>query len=465
MGNIIPVLMCGGAGSRLWPVSRSGEPKQFHARLSGESLFQQTVQRFRACLYSEPLILVNADHTDLVLREVRHLNTGSARLLVEPCMRSTGPAIAAAAALIAEESPDRLMLVAPSDHVIGQSEVFSQAVSQAAAAARQDRIVLFGIRPTHPETGYGYIELGKAFDSSGFKVASFVEKPTRDVAETLVAGADHLWNSGIFMFTARTILEEFDRYAPDVLTSVCRALSMAQRNGDTIRLADDFGAAPIISIDHAVMERSDRLVCIPVAPEWCDLGSWSALWSVGLKDENGNVSCGDTLLQDVRNSYVHGDSRLVAVKGVERVVVIDTPDAVLVSSLDQAQNVGLLAAELAAARRPEANRHKKVRHRWGSCESLRTGEAFQVNHIIVDARGSLTLQYHHHRSGHWTVVSGAARVTVGERVSVMKAGESVYIPKGEAHRLENFGDDELHLIEVRCGTCLGEDGIVHLEDQ
>jgi mannose-1-phosphate guanylyltransferase/mannose-6-phosphate isomerase len=213
------------------------------------------------------------------------------------------------------------------------------------------------------------------------------------------------------------------------------------------------------------MERSDRLVCIPVSPEWRDLGSWSALWDVGSKDGNGNVSRGDTLLQDVRNSYVHGNSRLIAVMGVEKVVVIDTADAVLVSSLDQAQNVGRLAAELAAAKRQEASLHKKVRRPWGSYESLRVGETFQVKHIIVDVAGRLSLQYHHHRSEHWTVVSGTARVTVGERVFVMKANESVYIPKGDVHRLENIGDDELHLIEVQCGTYLGEDDIVRLEDQ
>jgi mannose-1-phosphate guanylyltransferase/mannose-6-phosphate isomerase len=465
MDNIIPVLMCGGSGTRLWPVSRSSEPKQFHALSSNESLFQQTVQRFRTEQYAEPLIVVNTSHRDLALREIGQLHTGSARLLVEPCVRSTGPAIAAAAALIAEEDPDRLMLVAPSDHVIEQTEVFSQAVSQAAAAARSGQIVLFGIRPTHPETGFGYIEVGEAFDGASFKVAGFVEKPKRTVAETLIADGRHLWNSGIFMFTARTILEELERYAPDVLACARRALSMAQRGNDTIRLAADFDTAPVISIDYAVMERSDRLVCIPVSPEWRDLGSWSALWDVGSKDGNGNVSRGDTLLQDVRNSYVHGNSRLVAVMGVEKVVVIDTADAVLVSSLDQAQNVGRLAAELAAAKRQEASLHKKVRRPWGSYESLRVGETFQVKHIIVDVAGRLSLQYHHHRSEHWTVVSGTARVTVGERVFVMKANESVYIPKGDVHRLENIGDDELHLIEVQCGTYLGEDDIVRLEDQ
>ncbi|QRM30601.1 mannose-1-phosphate guanylyltransferase/mannose-6-phosphate isomerase [Microvirga sp. VF16] len=465
MDNIIPVLMCGGSGTRLWPVSRSSEPKQFHA-LSGEvSLFQQTVQRFRTEQYAEPIIVVNTNHRDLALREIRQLSTGAARLLVEPCVRSTGPAIAAAAALIAEEDPDRLMLVAPSDHIMEKADIFSQAVAQAAQAARQGRIVLFGIRPTHPETGFGYIKLDEAFDQASFKVAGFVEKPGRAVAEALVAGERHLWNSGIFMFTARTILEELDRHAPEVLACARRALATAQRGNDTIRLAAEFDTAPVISIDYAVMERSDRLVCIPVAPEWRDLGSWSALWDIGSKDGNGNVSRGDTLLQDVRDSYVHGNSRLVAVMGVEKIVVIDTADAVLVGSLDQAQNVGRLAAELAASKRSEAALHRKVRRPWGSYESLRVGETFQVKHIVVDVAGRLSLQYHHHRSEHWTVVSGTARVTVGERVFVMTANESVYIPKGDVHRLENIGDEELHLIEVQCGTYLGEDDIVRLEDQ
>ncbi|WP_404286312.1 mannose-1-phosphate guanylyltransferase/mannose-6-phosphate isomerase [Microvirga sp. RSM25] len=465
MNNIIPVLMCGGSGTRLWPVSRSSEPKQFHALAGQSSLFQQTVQRFRTEQYAEPIIVVNTSHRDLALREIGQLSTGAARLLVEPCVRSTGPAIAAAAALIAEEDPDRLMLVAPSDHIMEQADLFSQAVAQAAQAAQQGRIVLFGIRPTHPETGFGYIEIEEAFDSASFKVAGFVEKPARAVAEKLVAGERHLWNSGIFMFTARTILDELERHAPEVLACARRALTLAQRGNDTIRLAAEFDTAPVISIDYAVLERSDRLVCIPVSPEWRDLGSWSALWDIGSKDGNGNVSRGDTLLQDVSDSYVHGNSRLIAVMGVEKIVVVDTADAVLVSSLDQAQNVGRLAAELAASKRSEASLHRKVRRPWGSYESLRVGETFQVKHIIVDVAGRLSLQYHHHRSEHWTVVSGTARVTVGERVFVMTANESVYIPKGDVHRLENIGDEQLHLIEVQCGTYLGEDDIVRLEDQ
>jgi mannose-1-phosphate guanylyltransferase/mannose-6-phosphate isomerase len=465
MNNIIPVLMCGGSGTRLWPVSRSSEPKQFHALAGQSSLFQQTVQRFRTEQYAEPIIVVNTSHRDLALREIGQLSTGAARLLVEPCVRSTGPAIAAAAALIAEEDPDRLMLVAPSDHIMEQADLFSQAVAQAAQAAQQGRIVLFGIRPTHPETGFGYIEIEEAFDSASFKVAGFVEKPARAVAEKLVAGERHLWNSGIFMFTARTILDELERHAPEVLACARRALTLAQRGNDTIRLAAEFDTAPVISIDYAVLERSDRLVCIPVSPEWRDLGSWSALWDIGSKDGNGNVSRGDTLLQDVRDSYVHGNSRLIAVMGVEKIVVVDTADAVLVSSLDQAQNVGRLAAELAASKRSEASLHRKVRRPWGSYESLRVGETFQVKHIIVDVAGRLSLQYHHHRSEHWTAVSGTARVTVGERVFVMTANESVYIPKGDVHRLENIGDEELNLIEVQCGTYLGEDDIVRLEDQ
>jgi mannose-1-phosphate guanylyltransferase/mannose-6-phosphate isomerase len=465
MNNIIPVLMCGGSGTRLWPVSRSSEPKQFHALAGQSSLFQQTVQRFRTEQYAEPIIVVNTSHRDLALREIGQLSTGAARLLVEPCVRSTGPAIAAAAALIAEEDPDRLMLVAPSDHIMEQADLFSQAVAQAAQAAQQGRIVLFGIRPTHPETGFGYIEIEEAFDSASFKVAGFVEKPARAVAEKLVAGERHLWNSGIFMFTARTILDELERHAPEVLACARRALTLAQRGNDTIRLAAEFDTAPVISIDYAVLERSDRLVCIPVSPEWRDLGSWSALWDIGSKDGNGNVSRGDTLLQDVSDSYVHGNSRLIAVMGVEKIVVVDTADAVLVSSLDQAQNVGRLAAELAASKRSEASLHRKVRRPWGSYESLRVGETFQVKHIIVDVAGRLSLQYHHHRSEHWTVVSGTARVTVGERVFVMTANESVYIPKGDVHRLENIGDEELNLIEVQCGTYLGENDIVRLEDQ
>ncbi|KLK93252.1 hypothetical protein AA309_09650 [Microvirga vignae] len=465
MDNIIPVLMCGGSGTRLWPISRAGEPKQFHV-LSGErSLFQQTVQRFSTELYAEPLIIVNNNHRDLALREIGELKSGPVRLLVEPSIRSTAPAIAAAAALIAEEDPDRLMLVAPSDHLIEQAEIFSDAVAQAAQAARQGQIVLFGIRPTHAETGFGYIEIGDFFDDVSFTVAGFVEKPKRTIAEALFAGGRHLWNSGIFMFTARTIMEELQEYAPDVINCARRAVTMAHRSNDTIRLSADFETAPAISIDYAVMEKSERLVCVPVSPNWRDLGSWSALWDVGSKDGNGNVARGDTILHDVRNSYVHGNSRLVAVMGVEKIVVVDTADAVLVGSLDQAQNVGRLASELAAARRPEANLHRKVRRPWGSYESLRVGEGFQVKHIIVDVAGRLSLQYHHHRSEHWTVVSGTARVTVGDRIFVMTANESVYIPKGDVHRLENIGDDELHLIEVQCGAYLGEDDIVRLEDQ
>jgi len=465
MDNIIPVLMCGGSGTRLWPISRTSEPKQFHA-LSGErSLFQQTVQRFCTELYAEPLVIVNNKHRDLALREIGELQAGPVRLLVEPSVRSTAPAIAAAAALISEEDPDRLMLVAPSDHLIGKAEVFSDAVAQAAQAARLGKIILFGIRPTQAETGFGYIEVGEAFDDVTFQVMGFVEKPKRAVAEALFTGGRHLWNSGIFMFTARTIMAELEQYAPDVMACARRAVSTAHRSNDTIRLSSEFDMAPAISIDYAVMEKSEQLVCVPVAPNWRDLGSWSALWDVGSKDGYGNVLKGDTILHDVRNSYVHGDSRLVAVMGVEKIIVVDTADAVLIGSLDQAQNVGRLAAELAAAKRPEASQHRKVRRPWGSYESLRSGDGFQVKHIIVDVAGRLSLQYHHHRSEHWTVVAGTARVTVGDRIFVMTENESVYIPKGDVHRLENIGDDELHLIEVQCGSYLGEDDIVRLEDQ
>ncbi|WP_414473408.1 mannose-1-phosphate guanylyltransferase/mannose-6-phosphate isomerase [Microvirga sp. M2] len=465
MNSIIPVLMCGGSGTRLWPVSRASEPKQFHAFSGERSLFQQTVQRFCTELYAEPLVIVNNNHRDLALREIGELQAGPVRLLVEPCVRSTAPAIAAAAALIAEQDPDRLMLVAPSDHLIEHGDVFSDAVSQAAQAARQGQIVLFGIRPTHPETGFGYIEIGESFDDVSFRVAGFVEKPKRNVAEMLFSAGSHLWNSGIFMFTARTIMDELERYAPDVMACARRAVSAAHRSNDTIRLSADFDIAPVISIDYAVMEKSDRLVCVPVSPNWRDLGSWSALWDMGAKDDNGNVAQGDIVLRDVRNSYVHGNSRLVAVIGVEKIVVVDTADAVLIGSLDQAQNVGRIASELASAKRPEASLHRKVRRPWGSYECLKLGDCFQVKHIVVDVAGRLSLQYHHHRSEHWTVVSGTARVTVGDKVSIMTANESVYIPKGDVHRLENIGDSELHLIEVQCGTYLGEDDIVRLEDQ
>jgi mannose-1-phosphate guanylyltransferase/mannose-1-phosphate guanylyltransferase/mannose-6-phosphate isomerase len=466
--SIVPVIMCGGSGSRLWPLSRIDHPKQFHALDGEDSLFQATVRRLSGSPFARPIILVNQRHHDMTVGQLAEMGVEAGAVVVEPAIRSTGPALAAAALVAATHFADALVLAVPADHIVRDPGKLLEAVAAAIPAASEGRIVTFGIEPEGPETGYGYIARGAGIDGASgvFAVASFIEKPSREKAEQLIAAGGHYWNAGIFLFAPAVMLEELARHAPRVLEAARAALPLAAVGARRIELAADaYESAPNVSIDNAVMERSERVAVVPTAPGWCDVGAWSALWDIGGKDDGGNVVSGDAILRDTRDSYVHAQSgRLVALSGLDDVIVVDTKDAVLVTRRDRAQGVKEIVAELVAAGRDEAVSPKRMERPWGNYESLVLAAGFQVKHIMVKPGGRLSLQFHYHRSEHWTVVGGTAQVTVGDTVSILQPNQSTYIPLGAVHRLENPGKVDLHLIEVQCGDYLGEDDIVRVED-
>lgn len=465
---IIPVVMCGGSGTRLWPLSRVDRPKQFHHLFGDESMFKATLRRFSGPRFGRPYILVNKRFLDETIGQVAAMGWRPESVLIEPAIRNTAPALAAAALLIARRDPNALMLATPADHVVTDPDALTRAIIASAPAAREGHIVVFGITPTTPETGYGYLEAGEAYrGSASLFHAAFQEKPSKALAEAFVADGRHLWNAGLFLMSAGTLISEFERHAPEVLEAARLSLPVidAEKTERVELVARAYAHAPSISIDYAVMEKSDKVLVAPVSPGWSDVGAWSALWDVQRKDADGNVGTGDAILSETTNSYVNASGgRLVAVHGVSDLVVVDTEDAVLVTRRDQAQGVKDIVERLAKAQRPEAQTPKRVERPWGSYQSINNGPGFQVKHIIVKPGGRLSLQFHYHRSEHWTVVAGTARVTVGDKVEILQPNESTYVPLGAVHRLENLGKVDLHMIEVQCGQYLGEDDIVRVDD-
>jgi mannose-1-phosphate guanylyltransferase / mannose-6-phosphate isomerase len=461
-----PVILSGGSGTRLWPVSRASLPKQL-LRLHGErTMIQDTALRVALPGGAPPFILCNDSHRFLVAEQMQAAGVEPEAIVLEPVGRNTAPAAATAALLVAEKDPAGIVLLLPSDHVVTDTAAFAAAVERAIVAAAVGRIVTFGIAPTAPETGYGYIRRGEEEISAGvFAVRSFVEKPDKATAAGYLASGDYSWNSGMFVFRADVLLEELAAHAPEVLPAARAALEKSRRDLDFIRLdADSFAAAPAISLDIAVMERTARAAVAPVSMGWSDIGSWSSLWEMMAHDENGNVLIGDVLAHDVGNSFVRSDKRLTALVGVSDLVVVSTKDAVLVAAKSRAQDVKAIIDALKAADRKEANEHTLCFRPWGSYETLDFGERYQVKRITVNPGGILSLQMHHHRAEHWIVVEGVARVTCGTKVSILHENQSTFIPLGEKHRLENPGKAPLKLIEVQSGTYLGEDDIVRFED-
>jgi mannose-1-phosphate guanylyltransferase/mannose-6-phosphate isomerase len=466
--KIYPVILCGGAGSRLWPMSRQLLPKQFLPLLSDRTMLQETVLRLVGLPGCEPVTVVsNNEHRFLVAEQLRDVGAGTRVQILEPVGRNTAPAVAVAALGLEKTDPDAVMLVLPADHLIRDVETFHAAVLKAVAAARAGFLATFGIRPDHAATGYGYIEGGEpvAGHEGVFHVARFVEKPSAAAARRFLEEGRFAWNSGMFVFGARRYLEELDRHAPEMLEACRRALEKSARDLDFVRLdADSFKACPADSIDYAVMEKTDAAAVIPVDLGWSDVGSWTTLWEVGEKDENGNVLRGDVHVQATENCYVRAEKRLVSVLGLSDAVVVETDDAVLVASKDEAQKVKDIVGKLDAANRTEHVSHRRVYRPWGYYESIDGGDRFQVKRIMVKPGAALSLQMHHHRAEHWVVVSGTAKVTRGDEVKLVAENESTYIPIGVKHRLENPGKMPLHLIEVQSGGYLGEDDIVRFED-
>lgn len=466
--TIVPVLLSGGAGSRLWPMSRELFPKQLLPLVSDRSMLQETALRVAdTARFAPPIVVCNEEHRFVIAEQMRQLALKPASIILEPMARNTAAACAVAALRASAADPGALILVLPADHLIRDLSAFDQAVKTAAAAASAGTLVTFGITPTAPETGYGYIRSGAALpDVAGaFRVAQFVEKPDRAVAERYVASGEYAWNSGMFLFPVAKLLEELEVHAPAVLAAVRRAIEEGEADLDFFRLdAAAFAEAPSISIDYAVMERTDAAVVVPCDLGWTDVGAWSALWEIGGKDAAGNVVIGDAALEDARNCYVRSEGHLTALVGIDDAVVVVTDDAVLVAGKDKVQNVKAVVERLKKAGRSEPTIHRKVHRPWGSYQGVHAGERFQVKCLTIAPGAQLSLQKHHHRAEHWVVVQGTALVTRDQEELYVYENQSVYIPMGTVHRLRNPGKVPLSIIEVQSGSYLGEDDIVRIED-
>ncbi|QNA94716.1 mannose-1-phosphate guanylyltransferase/mannose-6-phosphate isomerase [Stenotrophomonas maltophilia] len=462
MSSIQPVILSGGSGTRLWPLSREAYPKQF-LPLAGElTMLQATWKRVAPIAARGPLVIANEEHRFVAAEQLQQVGAEPAAIILEPVGRNTAPAIAVAALEATRDGADALLLVLPSDHVITDEAAFRRAVQAAAGAAEAGKLVTFGIVPTGPETGYGYI---KAAEGQGLRaVERFVEKPDLDTATGYVSSGQYYWNSGMFLFKASRYLQELERFQPAMLAGSRQAWQQARRDADFTRLDKDaFTAVPSDSIDYAVMEKTADAVVIPLDAGWNDVGSWTALRDVSQQDGDGNAHQGDVIAIDCRNTYAYGQ-RLVAMVGLDDVIVVETDDAVLVGKADRMQEVKTVVAQLKAEGRSEATWHRKVYRPWGAYDSIDNGERFQVKRITVKPGGTLSLQMHHHRAEHWIVVSGTAEVTRGDEVILLSENQSTYIPLGVTHRLRNPGKLPLELIEVQSGSYLGEDDIVRFED-
>ncbi len=471
---ILPVILSGGSGTRLWPLSREQYPKQLLPLVGEDSMLQATVQRLAGLPgIAEPLLVCNEDHRFVVAEQLRQLGSNGT-VVLEPVGRNTAPAVTLAALLALRDSQDPVMVIMPADHVILDGDRFREAVQQAARLAEAGMIVTFGITPDCPETGYGYIQRGDVLpgETSAFRLARFVEKPDRTTAQRYLDAGDHLWNSGLFVMKASVWRDAISRCRPDILSACERALAEARADGDFVRVAKDaFAACPSDSIDYAVMERIAAGVAglppaavIPLSAGWSDVGAWDSLWQVLPKDEAGNAWRGDVMLHDTTHTLAFSESRLVACVGVRDLVVVETPDAVLVTHKDRTQDVKKIAERLKKETRSEAQFHRKVHRPWGSYDGVDAGERFQVKRIVVKPGASLSLQMHHHRAEHWVVVRGTAKVTRGDETLLVSENESTFIPLGIKHRLENPGKLMLEMIEVQSGAYLGEDDIVRFED-
>jgi mannose-1-phosphate guanylyltransferase/mannose-6-phosphate isomerase len=463
MTPIVPVILSGGSGTRLWPLSREAYPKQFLPLVGNYTMLQATWKRVASIAGAAPIVVANQEHRFMAAEQLRECKVVPQALILEPVGRNTAPAIAIAALQALAAGDDALLLVLPSDHVVRDEAAFHAAVRQAAAAAEAGKLVTFGIVPTAPETGYGYI---KAAAGEGVRpVDRFVEKPDLATAQQYVASGEYYWNSGMFLFKASRYLKELESVQPAILAACRKALDNAARDNDFIRLdAAAFAASPNDSIDYAVMEKTADAAVVPLDAGWNDVGSWSALWEVSDKDADGNACHGDVMALDCKNSYAYG-SRLIAMVGLQDVVVVETDDAIFVGHKDRVQDVKEIVGRIKKDGRSEAAAHRKVYRPWGAYDSIDNGARFQVKRITVKPGATLSLQMHHHRAEHWIVVSGTAEVTRGDEVILLSENQSTYIPLGVTHRLKNPGKLPLELIEVQSGSYLGEDDIVRFEDQ
>ncbi len=463
---LIPVLLSGGVGSRLWPVSREMHPKQFLPLAGDLSMLQETLQRTTGLAGGAPLVVCNEEHRFMVAEQLRQIEARPAALILEPQGRNTAPAVALAALQAVANDAEAVLLVLPADHVIRDVDIFMAAVSRGLPYAEAGRMMTFGVVPSSPEIGYGYIKCGASVGTDLYDLERFVEKPDAATAQSYVDSGEYLWNSGMFLLRADAYLQQLSVHAPRIL-SVCReAMAAATTDLDFVRPdAALFDQCPSDSIDYAVMEKTDSGGVVALDCGWSDVGAWSALWDVAARDDQGNAVCGDVLLDNCHNNYFRSESRLLTATGVNNLVVVETADAVLVADRGQVQDVKRIVDILKQQERPEVSLHRKVYRPWGSYESLVSSDRFQVKRIVVSPGQTLSLQMHHHRAEHWIVVHGTAEVTCEDSVFMLGEDESTYIPLGHKHRLANPGCIPLELIEVQSGTYLGEDDIVRFEDQ
>jgi mannose-1-phosphate guanylyltransferase/mannose-1-phosphate guanylyltransferase/mannose-6-phosphate isomerase len=465
---IIPVILAGGSGTRLWPLSRQLYPKQLIDLYNENTMLQDTVLRLENIESTgSPIVVCNEEHRFMTAEQLRKIRTDPGTIMLEPVGKNTAPAIAAAALKALETEQDPVLLVLPADHVVVETGNFREAVMTGLEYAESDYLITFGIIPDSPETGYGYIKKGMETESgtNAAKIEQFVEKPDLETARSYVESGQYCWNSGMFMFKACAIVRELEKFAPAIINHCRMAMESGSEDLDFFRLdREEFEKVPSDSIDYAVMEKTDNGIVIPLDAGWTDLGSFDALWHAGRKDENSNVIKGDVVVHDVKSSYVNSESRLVAAVGLENFVVVETKDAVLVSPRDRVQEVKKIVAMLKQAKRQETVIHSRVYRPWGSYETIDIEPRFQVKRITVKPGAKLSLQKHFHRAEHWTVVSGSAIVTRGKEQILLKEDESTYIPLGMLHRLENPGKIPLELIEVQSGSYLGEDDIVRFDD-
>lgn len=458
---ITPVIMAGGSGTRLWPLSRAGHPKQFLALNGDKTMLQQTVERLADLPTSESITICNEEHRFFVAEQLREIDA-LGKIILEPVGRNTAPAIALAA--LTEREKDSLLLVLAADHVMADQQAFTDAVAKAVPLAQDGKLVTFGIVPTEPHTGYGYIESGDAV-AHGYQVASFKEKPDVFTATRYIEEERYYWNSGMFLFKASSYLRELFAHKPDIHEACERAMMLVSSDLDFIRIDHTaFAECPEDSIDYAVMEKTLDAVVVPIDAGWSDIGSWSSLWDAAEKDVAGNAIAGDAIVVDATNSLVRTDDKLVALLGLDDVVVISTKDATLVAHRDRAQDAKLIASDLKEAGRSEWELHREVHRPWGKYDSVDQGERYQVKRITVKPKAKLSVQMHHHRAEHWVVVSGTARVTRGEEEFLLSENQSTYIPVGVIHALENPGSCPLQIIEIQSGSYLGEDDIVRISD-
>jgi mannose-1-phosphate guanylyltransferase/mannose-6-phosphate isomerase len=466
---ILPVILSGGSGTRLWPYSRSLYPKQFLPLVSEQTMLQETISRLLQfntdnISIDQPIVICNEDHRFMVAEQLRAIDTKSKDIILEPFGRNTAPAIA----LAALSQPDALLLVLSADHVIRDISAFEQSVLAAEVQAKQDKLVAFGIVPTAPETGYGYVKTGTKLDNNTYIIDQFVEKPNLATAEEYLDSGDYLWNSGMFLFKASRYIEELEKFNPEMLTICRESMASANKDLDFTRIdAKAFENCPDDSIDYAVMEKTESAVVVPLDAQWSDVGSWSALWEVSEQDDNGNVlkkGKGDIIALDNNDCFIQAEHKLIATIGLEHIVVVETDDAIMVAHKDRVQDVKTIVNQLKKDNRTESSLHRKVYRPWGYYDSIDSGERFQVKRIVVNPGAQLSLQMHHHRAEHWIVVQGTAEVRCGEKTMLLSENQSTYIPLGEIHQLANPGKFPLEIIEVQSGSYLGEDDIVRLED-